>query len=266
MNRKHIFLFLIGLIATLILETKFNLIATSSSLAQGDTKILVSAAASLQDALKEIKPIFQQTQKNITVNYNFGSSGALQQQIEQGAPVDIFFSASLKQVNALEAKNLLIPATRKNLLTNSLVLIVPKNSQLNIKDFSQLTDPKVKRIAVGDFKSVPVGQYTEEVFKNLKILEKIKSKLILGNNVRNVLAAVESGNADAGVVYMTDTKISNNVKIAALASPKLHSPIIYPIAVTKSSKNLQAAQEFIRFLSQDLATNIFKKYGFQMAK
>jgi molybdate transport system substrate-binding protein len=185
----------------------------------------------------------------------------LQQQIENGAPADIFVSAAQKQMDALESKNLILKDTRRNLLTNRLVLIVPKTSS-SITDFTQLTGSNIKKIAIGEPKSVPVGQYAEEVFTNLGILEQIRPKLVLGNNVRQVLAAVESGNADAGVVYTTDAKTSNQVKVVATVAENLHSKIVYPVAVLKTSKNASAAREYVDFLSNNQAKTVFEKYGF----
>ncbi|MFM6058700.1 MAG: molybdate ABC transporter substrate-binding protein, partial [Microcystis aeruginosa] len=114
--------------------------------------------------------------------------------------------------------------------------------------------------------SVPVGQYSEEVLKNLGILEQIKPKLVFTTSVRHVLAAVETGNADAGIVYITDAKISDRIKVVATAANNLHSPIIYPIAVIKASKNPQAAQTFAQYLTRTAAKNIFEKFGFGIAR
>jgi molybdate transport system substrate-binding protein len=265
MNRR-IVAFIGGIIATLCLTVGLRLLVPLPAIAQTNTTLLVSAAASLKDALAELKPVFEKSQPKIAVNYNFGASGALQQQIEQGAPADIFFSAAKKQMDALESKGYILPETRRDLLTNSLVLVVPTKSQLTITDLKQLTGDNVKRIAVGEPKSVPVGQYTEQVFQKLKILDRVKPKLVLGNNVRNVLAAVESGNADAGFVYITDAKTSNQVKVALTVASDLHSPIVYPIAVLKASKNAGAAKQFVQFLEDKQAQTTFEQYGFGMAK
>jgi molybdate transport system substrate-binding protein len=266
MNRKRILTFICGIVATFLLASGLKLFASPPVVAQAKTTLLVSAAASLQDALEEIQPLFQQSNPNVKVSHNFGSSGALQQQIEQGAPADIFFSAATKQMNALQQKNLILPDTRRNLLTNRLVLIVPRNSTLNITSFRQLTGAAVRRIAVGEFRSVPAGQYSEELLRNLGILEQVRPKLVFGNNVRNVLAAVESGNADAGIVYATDAKISNGVRVVATAPTNLHSPIVYPVAVLRSSKNTSSAREYVQFLSGSQARAVFEKYGFGIAK
>ncbi len=225
-----------------------------------NSNLLVSAAASLKEALEEVKPLYQQTEPNKNITYNFGASGALQQQIENGASVDIFISASKKQMDALDSENLLVKETRRNLLTNRLVLIVPKSSS-GISDFRQLTGSNIKKIAIGEPRSVPAGQYAEEVFTKLGILEQVKPKFVLSNNVRQVLAAVASGNADAGVVYITDAKTSQQVKIAATAE-NLHSPIVYPVAILKNSKNISAAKEYLQLLSSNQAKAIFEKYGF----
>jgi molybdate transport system substrate-binding protein len=258
MKEKQIFSFVAWVVITVIILTSTISCRNQSTTTQRNSNLLLSAAASLQDALKEVKLLDQQTKLNIT--YNFGASGALQQQIENGAPVDIFISAANKQMDALDSKNLIIKETRRNLLSNQLVMIVPKTSSA-INNFRQLTDSKVKKIAIGEPKSVPAGQYAEEVFLKLGILEQVRSKFVLGNNVRQVLSAVETGNVDAGIVYLTDTKTSNLIKVVAVAE-NLHSPIVYPIAILKNSKNIDAAKEYLQFLSSNQAKAVFKKYGF----
>ncbi len=261
MNKRRFFTFvalIVATVASLIVGTSF--FTQSSLLAQTNTKLLVSAAASLKDSLQEIKPLYQNKQQ-VAIAYNFAASGALQQQIENGAPVDIFISAAEKQMKALRSQGLILEDTQRNLLTNRLVLIVPNNSS-NITNFKQLTSPEVKRIAVGEPRSVPAGQYAEEVFTKLNILEQVKPKLVLGNNIRQVLAFVESGNADAGVVYLTDAKTSKQVKVAATATEDLHSPIVYPVAVLKGSKNISAAKQYVQFLASNQARTVFEKYGF----
>jgi molybdate transport system substrate-binding protein len=230
-------------------------VGLAQSSAQSPVNLLVSAAASLQPSLQNITTI-----ASATITYNFGASGALQQQIEQGAPVDVFISAGVKQMDALESKGLL--SFKANLLTNRLALITPKDSQIKLSNFSQLLNPNIKRIAIAEPRIVPVGKYATEVLQNLGILEKLQPKFVLGNNVRFVLAAVESGDVDAGIVYVTDAKSSEKVVISAIADPKLHSPIIYPIGILKSSKNPEAAKQYVQFLQSVKAQAIFKNYGF----
>ncbi|MEH2096458.1 molybdate ABC transporter substrate-binding protein [Nostoc sp. 'Peltigera membranacea cyanobiont' 213] len=261
MKRRQILGFLGVAVAGLFLAIGLPLVTPSPVIAQSNTTILVSAAASLKEALEEIKPLYQQSKSDVNINYNFGASGALQQQIEQGAPADIFISAGKKQVDALEQKGLLVPGSRTNLANNRLVLIVAQDV-VGINSFYNLTDSKIKKIAIGEPRSVPAGQYGEQVLRKLKLYDRVKSKLVFANNVRQVLAAVESGNAEAGLVYATDAKISNKVKVVVAADDKFHSPIVYPMAVIKSSKKIPAAKEFIQFLSDSQAKDVLKKYGF----
>ena len=260
-KRRKLLVLITTALATLLLAIGLPILTSSPVLAQSNTSLLVSAAASLKEALEEIKPLYQQSKSNVNISYNFGSSGALQQQIEQGAPADIFISAAKKQVDALEQKGLLVAGTRNIIAKNRLVLVVPKNA-VGITSFYSLKDAKVKKIAIGEPRSVPAGQYAQQVLEKLKIWTEVKSKLVFANNVRQVLASVESGNADAGLVYITDAKISNQIKVVVTADEKYHSPIIYPLAVVKRSKNINAAKDFYQFLSSDQAKMVFKKYGF----
>jgi molybdate transport system substrate-binding protein len=261
---RRVIAFLGSLLVTLMLSVSFKIVALPAN-AQSTT-LLIAAAASLQNALEEIDPIFERANSGVTVNYNFAASGPLQQQIEQGAPVDVFISAATTQMETLQKKNLILTDTRRNLLTNNLVLIVPNNSTLGLTNFRQLTNSNVRRISVGEPRSVPAGRYAEELFSKLGIIEQVRSKLVYGNSVRNVLGSVESGNADAGVVYVTDAKISDRVKQVATAPSNLHSPIVYPIAVIKASRNQQSARAYAQFLRNRQAQNIFKKYGFGIAQ
>ncbi|HBB33778.1 MAG TPA: molybdate ABC transporter substrate-binding protein [Cyanobacteria bacterium UBA8803] len=238
--------------------------SATSTTQTGAVTLTVSAAASLQDALKAITPIYEQQQPDVMITYNFGSSGALQQQIEQGAPIDVFISAAPKQMNALQNKNLLLADTRKNLLTNQVVLVTPKDVT-GISDFKDLTGNKVSKVAMGNPDSVPAGQYGKEVFTSLKMSKSLESKFVFAKDVRQVLSYVETGNVDAGIVYATDAKASDKVKVVATAPANSHSPIIYPIAVLKDSKNPDAAKGFVEFLGSDPAKAMFTKYGFSMA-
>lgn len=265
MKRKRILTFLGGFLATLLLAIGIRVIPPAPVNAQSTT-LLIAAAASLQNALEEIDPLFESANRGTTVNYNFAASGPLQQQIEQGAPVDVFISAAARQMDALQEKDLILTDTRRNILTNSLVLVVPSNSTLGLTGFRQLTNSSVKKISVGEPRSVPAGQYAEEVFKNLGILDQLKPKFVYGNSVRNVLGTVESGNTDAGIVYTTDAKISNQVNQVATAPSNLHSAIVYPVAVIAASRNQQTARTYAQFLTSQTAQSVFKKYGFGIAQ
>jgi len=261
MTRSRILTFLGIAFAGLAIALGLRLMMPSPPVQQAQTSLLISAAASLKDSLEELKPLYQQSNSAVRLTYNLGASGALLQQIQNGAPADIFISAANQQMDALDKSGELLSGTRSNLVGNRLALIVPISSQ-DVTDFSSLQNSAVKRIAIAEPGSVPAGKYAEQVFQKLKIYDSLKPKFVYGNNVRQVLAAVESGNADAGVVYLTDAQISDKVKVAVLASETDHSPIVYPIAVLKSSKNPQAATEFVKFLEGDRSHLVFKKYGF----
>lgn len=223
--------------------------------------LTVSAAASLKDAMMEIGQLYNKEKSNVNVNFNFGASGSLQQQIEQGAPVDLFISAAPKQMNALDEKGLIVEDTRIDLLKNNVVLIVPKENS-NINGFVDLNTDRVNKLAVGEPNSVPVGQYSEQVLSKLGILENIKSKEIYAKDVKEVLTWVETGNVDAGIVYTTDAKISDKVQVVDKALDDSHDPVIYPVAAVKSTKNIDEAKAFIEFLTTNKSKAIFEKYGF----
>jgi molybdate transport system substrate-binding protein len=227
--------------------------------------LTVSVAASLQEAMAAIKPLYEQQSPEVNIVYNFGSSGALQYQIEQGAPVDIFISAAPKQMNALEKEGFLLENTRKNLLGNQIVLIVTKANN-NITKFQDLTKNDVKKIALGNPKSVPAGQYAKEVLESFNLSDKLTSKFIFAKDVRQVLFYVETGNVDAGLVYATDAKISDKVKVVATAPENSHSPLIYPVAAIENSQHPEAAAAFIQFLFSESAQELFRKYGFTKSK
>lgn len=264
MNRRRFPAFLAWLAAALILTVSFSSQSISPAIAQ-QTPLTVSAAISLSNALQEIKSLYQRRQPSVNITYNFGASGSLEQQIEQGAPVDVFFSAATKQMDALQQKNLLVSGTRRNLLTNNLVLITPSNSP-TLSSFKDLLGSQIEKIAIGEPRSVPAGQYAQEVLTNLKIFDALRPKLVYGSNVRQVLTFVETGNANAGIVYTTDAKQSSAVKIGATAPSTSHSPIVYPVAVLKDSQNVSAAKDFVQFLSSSQSQAMFQKYGFGIAR
>lgn len=227
--------------------------------------LTISAAASLKDSMQELQKLYATEKPNVKITYNFGASGTLQQQIEQGAPADIFMSAATKQMDALKQKNLLVDDTVKNLLENNVVLIAPKDSS-EIKDFADLAGDKVKKVALGEPKSVPVGQYSQDVLNSLKIMDKVQPKAVLAKDVKEVLTWVETKNVDAGIVYETDAKVSDKVKIVATAPANTHKPVLYPVAVIKNSKNVDAAKDFLNFIASDKGKAVFEKYGFKVTK
>ena len=228
-------------------------------------ELTISAAASLKDAIETIKPLYLQENPDIKIIFNFASSGSLQRQIEQGAPVNIFISAAPRQMNALQKKGLLLNETRQDLLTNQMVLIVPKNNT-QVTGFKALTSKVVEKMALAQPESAPAGRYGKEVLTSLGIFDKLKPKIVYGKDVRQVLNYVATGNVDAGIVYNSDTKVSDQVKIVETAPPGSHTPIVYPIAVLKDSPTPEAAKDFVEFMFTPEAEAKFKEYGFGSAR
>ncbi|WP_373483729.1 molybdate ABC transporter substrate-binding protein [Acetobacterium sp.] len=255
-----------GVVVVVLLSMVFAL-AGCQSTAKEEAKsepvaLTISAAASLKDAMTEIQILYLEEAPDTTLTLNFGSSGSLAQQIQQGAEVDVFMSASSKDMTTLKDAQLMSDDTVKNILGNEVVLVVPKDSTTTITSFDQLVDPPITKIGIGEPTSVPVGQYAVDVFNFYKITDQIESKIINGKDVKEVLTWVETGNVDAGVVYSTDAKVSTSVKVAAIAPADSHKTIVYPAGVVKASKNAEAATAFVDYLSSDAATEVFEKYGF----
>lgn len=236
----------------------------STTAAKEPVELHVSAAASLTDVMNEIGKAYEEEHPDVKVVFNYGSSGALQQAIENGGTADLFFSAAQKQMDALGKKGLLKEGARKDLLQNEVVLIVPKDSDKDITSFDQLTSDKLQHIALGEPKGVPVGQYSEEILTKLGILDAVKAKAVYGSDVRQVLAWVASGEADAGLVYATDAAVEPLVRVVATAPAGTHKPIIYPAAVLKDTKHLDTAKDFLAFVSNDKNKERFAKYGFEV--
>ena len=225
----------------------------------------ISAASSLSNVLKVIDTAYTQANPNVTIVLNTAASGTLQTQIENGAPADIFLSAAASNMDALQKENLIVNSSRKNLLDNTLVLVVPTGSTLGLTSISDLVTSKVSKIAVGDPASVPAGTYANLAFTELGILSQIQSKLILCANVTQVLTTVASGNVDCGLVYSTDALSSTQVKVVAQAPADINAQIVYPEAVLSASKNPTAAQAYLTYLSGSSAVASFIQYGFTMA-
>lgn len=225
--------------------------------------LTLSVAASVKDAIAEAQADYRHDHPDIDFRDNFGASGTLAGQIDQGAPVDIFFSAADKPMDDLEHKGLVAAGTRHILLRNSLVLIAPQGSQL--KDFQGLTGRSVRSIALGDPASVPAGQYGRQTLTALHLFDLLKAKFVFGKDVRQVLTYVETGDADAGLVYATDALTSTKVKVVTSAPESSHDPIVYPAAVIKGSHNEEAARKFVDYLSSPAAQAIFQKHGFTIA-
>lgn len=229
-------------------------------------ELTVSAAASLTDALKEIQKAYESKNQNIKLNFNFGASGALQQQIEQGAPADLFLSAATKNLKALVDKQLIDTNKQKNLLTNELVVVIPADGKTMIGNVTDLTKAEVKHVAIGIPESVPAGSYAKEALTNVKLWEGLQSKTVQGKDVRQVLQYVETGNTEAGFVYKTDALTSQKVKIAFSVDPKTYAPIEYPVGIVKATKHSKEAGDFYAYLQSKEAMDVFGKFGFSAPK
>jgi molybdate transport system substrate-binding protein len=256
-----LFLFVLGTVGSLALGTA----------AQQSSTTTVSAAISLKDALDELGPIFQvqQHRKNggsgTAVTFNYGGSGTLARQIEQGAPVDVFFSAAEKQMDELAAQGLIVADTRRDLVGNALVLIAPAQSTA-FHSFQDLSNAAVKTIALGETSTVPAGMYARQTLEHLGLFAAVEKKIVYAKDVRAVLTYVETGNADAGLVYQTDANTSTKVRVVVVAPADSHDPILYPAAVLRDAKDKAAARAFVEFLQGPDARAVFQKYGFTSAE
>jgi molybdate transport system substrate-binding protein len=226
--------------------------------------LTVSVAASLQNAMEELAAEFERERPEVRLNFNFGGSGTLAQQIESGAPADVFISAAPKPMDTLQAKGLIMAGTRRDLLRNQIVLIAPKNSA-GPNSFADLAGGSVKLIALGDPGSVPAGDYGRQVLEAMHVWDQLQSRLVLAKDVRQVLSYVETGNADAGIVYATDARESNAVRVAATAPEGTHRAVVYPAAVIQGSKNADAGRAFLDFLGGGTAREVYNRFGFMPA-
>ncbi|MHB8067781.1 MAG: molybdate ABC transporter substrate-binding protein [Desulfobaccales bacterium] len=224
-------------------------------------ELVVSAAASLTNAFPEIGQRFEQLHPGTRVVFNFAASGPLFQQIAQGAPVDVFAAADQKTMNQAQEKGLIVPESRKDFVSNKLVLIVPQDSQLALTGPQDLMWPQVKRVAVGNPGTVPVGRYTQEALIRAGLGESVKPKLILGESVRQVLDYVSRGEVDAGFVFATDAAIARG-KVKTVVEVQGHQPIVYPAALVAASPKKELGQAFLDFLSGPESVAILSKYGF----
>lgn len=223
------------------------------------TEVMISAAASLTDVMDELAGKYEALHPDVELNFTFGGSGALQTQIEEGAPVDLFFSAAEDNMDALEQQGMIISDTRKDLLKNEIVLIVPADSEKNFT-FAALPD-EAEKIALGEPESVPAGKYAQQVFESLGNWEAVKRQAVFAGNVREVLTWVENKEADLGVVYATDAAAGENIRIVDTA-PEGAPEVIYPAAVVRDCRNPEEAAEFLEYMAREEAEKIFEAWGF----
>lgn len=262
MNRSKANIYMVVLTAFLVLLLSGCGIPGAGEKTASQTKELtVSAAASLQEVLTEMAKSYKLKNPSVDIIYNFASSGTLQKQIEEGAPVDLFISAGKPQMDALEEKKLLLKDTRLNLLKNELVLITVQERK-DITGFEDLAKSVVAQIAIGTPETVPAGKYAKEALENLKLWDELGPKFVLAKDIKQVLTYVETGNVDAGFVYLSDSVTSQKVKVIMQVPSELHAPIVYPAAIIEGSKQKDTAQSFLTYLQSAEAAKIFEQYGF----
>ena len=228
-------------------------------------ELLVSAAASLTDAMKEIGDRYEK-QTGDKLMFNFGGSSLLARQIEEGVPADIFISADEMQMDRLERAGRLESGTRADLLTNTLVIVARKDSTLEIKGVPDLASSTVSRIALADPQSVPAGIYARQLLANAGVWERVQGKIVPTENVRAALAVVEAGNAEIGIVYTTDAAASGGTRVLLHVPADLSPKITYPVAVMANSAHSAAARRFLAFLKSSEAAEIFQLAGFGVVK
>jgi len=225
------------------------------------TSLNISAAISLTDALEEIKDIYEK-ENDVELSFNLAGSGTLAQQIQQGAPVDVFISANQNWMDTLEADNLIQIDTRSNITGNRLVLIGSDASGLTKASVEDVLKENITKIAIGNPESVPAGKYTEQTLNGLHMWKELEDKFVFAKDVRQVLTYVETGNSDIGFVYESDALTSNTINILTVVDEDLHDPILYPGAVLVDSKHSEAAHNFLTFMESDVAQEILENYGF----
>lgn len=232
----------------------------------------VFAAASMQETLEQIVEDYQKVAPDVTIQLNLDSSGTLKTQIEEGASCDIFISAAQKQMNELDITageeanpdqlDYVDPDTRIDLLENKVVLVVPEGNPKDIHTFAEIAE-KADLVALGNA-DVPVGQYSEELLKNLGVWDTLNQsgKITFGSNVKEVTTQVSEGIADCGIVYATDA-FSAGLEPVDQATEEMCGQVIYPAAVLKTSAHPDEAQAFLDYLQTEDAASVFESVGFQ---
>ncbi|HXH51610.1 MAG TPA: molybdate ABC transporter substrate-binding protein [Terriglobia bacterium] len=229
-------------------------------------QITVAAAISLKDAFLSLAQLYQERTGD-KVNYSFGASGELMRQIEAGAPIDVFASAGQREMDDLQSKGMVEIATRADFARNSLAIVLPAGSKLDLNAVGDLARPGVKRISIGNPKTVPAGMYAHQLLVTAHLWEQLQPRLIFAENVRQVLEYVERGEVSAGIVYSTDVAIAHGrVQVAARAPDGTYGPILYPIAKINGSPHQGAAREFVRFVLGPDGQRELQKFGFLPVK
>lgn len=224
-------------------------------------EITISAAASLREPLQVIVENFKK-EKGIIININFGGSGVLQKQIEQGAPIDIFFPAGKEYMDSLQNKKMIEEASRKDILANSLVYISSKSLK-NVTSLQELVNVEGK-LALGEVTTVPAGKYAKESLENLGLWNKVEKKVIYAKDVKDVLRYVEIGEAETGIIYKSDSMDLKSSEVKFEIPENTHEPIVYPAAIMSQSANKEICKEFLKYLESSESKRVFQQYKFKV--
>jgi molybdate transport system substrate-binding protein len=247
--------------------SKFVLLLLASFLVLGggsagaDQELIVSTAASLTNGMKAVAQQFEKMNPGVRIVGNLASSGVLLQQLDKGAPADLFAAADQQTMNQAQEKKLIRPKTRRNFVSNQLVLIAPRDSRLAVSSLNDLTRPEFKRVALGNPATVPAGRYAKEALVKAGLWNQLSAKYIFGETVRQVLDYVRRGEVDLGFVYSTDVVIAQG-KVKKILVVKGHQPIIYPMALVASTTKPDLARRYLEFVLSPAAQEIFSKFGF----
>jgi molybdate transport system substrate-binding protein len=250
----------LALVITICLT--FILASCTNSAVGNKTEILVAAASSMKPALTEIATEFEKTNTDIQVTFTFGSSGKLAQQIKNGAPVDVFISASSSDMDTLEKDNKIESDTRVDITRNTLVIISQKNGDKSLLNEKNPFTSEIDHFAIGNPDTVPAGVYAKEALTKIGEWETLEPKFVFGKDVRQVLTFVETGNADMGIVFTSDAQSSKKVEIVSEIDPTLHSSAIYPGALITTTKQTKAARAFLDYLTTPGVKKILVNHGF----
>ena len=230
----------------------------------GAQDVILSVAVSLKDVTEELGHTFMAGHPGVVLRYNFGASGDLQKQIEAGAPVDAFLSAAQRQMDELEKRGLIVAASRRAFASNALTVIKPADSRVDISKSADLLEARAGRIAIGNPKTVPAGQYAEESLRALGLWVRLQPKLVFAENVRQALDYVARGEVDAGFVYTTDAATrAQGVKEAFRPPDDSYRAIVYPGAVVVAARQPALAREFLDLLASPQGRTVLSRFGFQ---
>lgn len=234
----------------------------STAAVPADEPLRVAAAASLREALSAMAEEFTRAGGG-EVELTFGSSGQLLAQIRNGAALDVFISAAHSEIDALARDGLIVPASRRIVAANALVLIAPVEARAGITRFEDLPRPALRRLAIGAPATVPAGRYAQQVLSALRLEAALAGRIVHATNVRQVLDYVERGEVDAGIVYASDARSAGDrVRIVAIADPRWHQPIEYPAVVLRAAKSSAAAERFVQFVQRPESRQVFDRLGF----